>query len=303
MKTINQVIEELNPPKVETPPQPPFPIDDLKRTILLLGDLINLSLKQFSAEIRGSNEEIKQAIINMDMPEQTATDISPIVSSIESLQGSMNPEVTVQPTPIDLSPVVEALAKLETQPVSMPEIDLSPLAKQLTSLEKAIKAIKLPTPAPISLDLTPVMKAIQSLEKKLEPTPIDLTPVKEATENVEVAIRSLRFPVPTPVTQIDINPLRGSFKTTAVTVTSAATALPTTAQTNRRTVIVYNNDASVSIFLGGSTVTSSTGVPVAAGSYSPPFDIGASMTLYGITAAASVNVRVLEVSNDAVGSG
>jgi hypothetical protein len=106
--------------------------------------------------------------------------------------------------------------------------------------------------------------------------------------------------VPQPVTNININPLRGDFKTTAVTVTTTPTALPTTPLENRRALIVYNNSSST-IYLGGSSVTASNGLPLEASSYSPPFDAGAKMTLYGIVNSGTANVRVLEISNDAIG--
>jgi len=106
--------------------------------------------------------------------------------------------------------------------------------------------------------------------------------------------------VPQPVTNININPLRGDFKTTAVTVSTMATALPPTPLANRRALIVYNASSSI-VYLGGSDVTTSNGLPLEASTYSPPFDAGVKMTLYGIVSSGTANVRVLEISNEAIG--
>lgn len=82
----------------------------------------------------------------------------------------------------------------------------------------------------------------------------------------------------------------GSALATAVTVATSAVALPASALANRKSLCVYNN-GSAQVFLGGSAVTTSSGLPLGAGaSYCD--DVGSS-TLYAIS-AGSVNVRVLE---------
>ena len=194
---------------------------------------------------------------------------------------------------IDIQPLIKAIKSIKPEVL----IDNSGVRKAILELKSALK-IKVNTPDVI-VNTDKIEKAISKI--KLNEASIDTSKLQEATENVETAIRSLRFPVPTPVTQIDVNPLRGVFKTTAVTVTTSATALPTSSLSNRRSIIVYNNDASVTLYIGGSDVSATNGVPVTAGTYSAPVDAGSSMTLYGI-AASSINVRVLEMGNDAIGS-
>lgn len=76
------------------------------------------------------------------------------------------------------------------------------------------------------------------------------------------------------------------------TISTTAAVIPTTAQTNRRTMLVYNN-GSETVYLGGSTVTATTGYPLEPGQ-EKGFDIDAGLSLYGITSANSSDIRTLE---------
>lgn len=97
-----------------------------------------------------------------------------------------------------------------------------------------------------------------------------------------------------------------AVKSRAVTVTDEATRLDSSDE--RRTaagrlvnprdvqsVAVFNNGADT-VYLGGDDVTVANGCPVPAGTWGPGLDIDAAEELYGIAAAAEVEVRVLEVS-------
>lgn len=117
---------------------------------------------------------------------------------------------------------------------------------------------------------------------------------------VEIVSDRIPRPVANPVTNISINGLGGVAKSTAITVTSSATALPTSALTDRRGVVIFNNDSSTILYIGGADVTTTNGMPVPAQAYSPALDIGDNFTLYGI-ASGSINVRVLELSDIATG--
>jgi hypothetical protein len=83
----------------------------------------------------------------------------------------------------------------------------------------------------------------------------------------------------------------------AVTVTDAATRLDASTDGDDsmagQAIAVYNNGAST-VYLGGSTVTTATGVPVAASSWGPGMELSISDQLYGIVASGTVEVRVLE---------
>lgn len=90
------------------------------------------------------------------------------------------------------------------------------------------------------------------------------------------------------------NMLNGTFTGSSTTVTTTATAIPSSNATDRRSIILKNEGA-VTVYLGGSAVTSSTGFPLEAGD-TLPLDLGNDIILYGITASGSADVRTLEGS-------
>ena len=92
----------------------------------------------------------------------------------------------------------------------------------------------------------------------------------------------------------DENMLNGTVNAGTILVGTSATLLPASIFPNRKTWLMYN-DGSVSIFLGGSTVTSTTGIPVGTGTLSPRIDL-ANAKIYGITAAGNATARILEIS-------
>lgn len=92
----------------------------------------------------------------------------------------------------------------------------------------------------------------------------------------------------------NILPLGGLVLAGTIGVGTAIAAIPTSTLSGRKALILYN-DGTARVFLGGSAVTSTTGLPVASGDYSPSFDLGTTI-LYGVTSAGVGTVRVLEVS-------
>ena len=79
---------------------------------------------------------------------------------------------------------------------------------------------------------------------------------------------------------------------TQANVGTTPTALPTTALTNRRLLIVYNNSGG-DIYLGDATVTTANGFKlVDKGSFTISLD--ENVILYGIASAAGKDVRVFE---------
>jgi hypothetical protein len=81
---------------------------------------------------------------------------------------------------------------------------------------------------------------------------------------------------------------------------STAAAAPTTAATliiaasSRRTLTLYNN-GSVVVYIGGATVTSSTGFPIAAG-VELAIDDPTTNAIYGITASGTGDIRYLAIT-------
>lgn len=163
-----------------------------------------------------------------------------------------------------------------------------------------------------------VVSSQPSKKEKIQELKVDFSKVEDILEKIDDGINHLskkevslprtievsNFPptfVPTPVTNININPLRGFVHTTAATVTTNLTTLPTYGVLdNRRSIIVFNNSIQT-IYIGGSDVTISNGLPVPKNTYSPPLDAGPRMILYGMVSAGSSDVRVMEISNDAIG--
>ena len=174
-------------------------------------------------------------------------------------------------------------------------------AGQITNLltDIRIELVKLPKQFPrqsVSVDVEGIIESIEALHNEMKSFPKD-SPVIEFPDAISVN-NFPPFPVSSPVTHISINSLRGFVKTTAATVTTTLTTLPSYGVLdNRRSILVYNNSSNT-IYIGGSDVTSTNGMPVPASSYSPILDCGISMILYGIATAGSNDIRVLEVSDE-----
>lgn len=81
----------------------------------------------------------------------------------------------------------------------------------------------------------------------------------------------------------------------AVSVTDAATRLDSASKSDDRAgsdIAVYNA-GSVTVYLGSSSVTTATGIPLAAGAYYSE-SLDAVSRLYGIVASGTCEVRVRE---------
>lgn len=186
-------------------------------------------------------------------------------------------------------------------------VDMNPVVTSIKSLESTIKAQK-----------PPEVGVVQSLERLGKLISSDSKPkeTEDRTDELLDAIKSIKidapkfdfpksisvdnFPIqkyPNPVTHISINSLNGSVKTSAVSVTTSATQLPATSLAGRRSIMVYNNDASTTLFLGGADVTTTNGMPVPANSYSPILDAGDELDVYGIS-TGTINIRVLEIGDE-----
>lgn len=79
----------------------------------------------------------------------------------------------------------------------------------------------------------------------------------------------------------------------AISVGTTATALPASALAGRRSLLIYNNGASI-IYLGASAVTTAAGFPLLPGQ-AITLEIGA-LAVYGRVASGTVEARILEVA-------
>ena len=186
--------------------------------------------------------------------------------------------------------------------------NLKELEKYFASLEKTfnnlmlavqsmpqplIKLPKIEIPAQVKNDNPELMTLIEKLHDKLDNfQPRELKfPTKFEVSNFPPQM------IPQPVTNINVNPLQGIVKVTSATIGTSLTQLPSYGQLPmRRSIIIFNNSSNT-IYLGGSDVTTSTGVPVLTQSYSPSIDAGYNMILYGIASQAGNDVRVMEISS------
>lgn len=121
--------------------------------------------------------------------------------------------------------------------------------------------------------------------------PFDATAVNQQNQdgNVLVSIQN-------PSLVVTVDSPNTALKSTATTVSSgSATALPASALANRRGMIIANIDAAITVYIGDSSVTSATGVPLLAGA-SMPANVGPTNIVYAIAASGSPKVVTFEAS-------
>ncbi len=214
-------------------------------------------------------------------------------------------------TPEQLTAAIREMKDELTNTLRETRTNIEPISKAFDSLSQVLLTKK-------DFSDKNIVDALANLGKKLK------TPSKakdrtdeliKAISDIKVTAPEMEFPdsiaisnfpptkTPQPVTNININPLRGFIHTDAVSVSSSLTKIPDYGELiNRRSVQFYNNSSTVTVFIGGSTVTSSNGTPVPPLSYSPVIDASDKMLLYGVTSSSTANIRVMEISNDAIGT-
>ena len=205
--------------------------------------------------------------------------------------------------------VVRFPKKLET--FGKVEITNFPANNEAVTIVEAVNNLRREMPM--------VLKEAVKVKTTTTSTKIDFKPVLEALSDLREAISDIpqpeinypreisvnNFPaqlVPQPVTNINLNPLRGFAHTTSVTVGTTVTPLPSYGVlNNRRTLMIYNNGTNT-VFIGGSDITSNNGLPIIGSSFSPAIDAGPKLIIYGITSSGTSDVRVFEISNDNIGA-
>lgn len=234
---------------------------------------------------------------------------------------------TVQKIRVDLPSVFQIRGGVDVE--SLPPVQIanlrdlggyfSSLETRINRITDAIAQIKIEAPRTDTREITKTLqKSLSSLEKTISDLKESQTVTveggissedSEKLTGIEDAIRKFTdFEMnkitlaPPTVTNVNVNALNGAIKTTAATVTSTPTPLPTYGVlANRRSLVIYNNDPTATIYYGGSEVSTSNGIPIPALSYSPILDAGVSIIPYAVASTGSVNVRVMEISNSAKG--
>jgi hypothetical protein len=94
--------------------------------------------------------------------------------------------------------------------------------------------------------------------------------------------------------KVDARMDASSIATSAASVGTTAAALVASALSNRRRLLIQNLGANA-IFLGGASVTTSTGIRIPAGA-NVELEIGAGVNLHALCASGSADVRILEMA-------
>lgn len=244
-------------------------VDNIKVTNL---DEIKIPTVVIPKEVRVSN--LKDIVIPKPEKPQKV-DFTSLETRLNGLKSALDRVNDVLPS---LKP--QAFPKIEIpKQVSVKEAD-----KIIEEYKKGVKIL--------SDDLLALSKVIKAQESGFS-----------TNDRGEIEVSVKNFPpthIPTPVTNFNINALRGVPKSTVMNVLSTATPIPATPLTQRRSFSFYN-DSDNTVYIGGSDVTSVNGFPILAGTYSPPIEAGEHMIVYGI-ASSSSSIRVFEVSNDNEGN-
>lgn len=291
--------------------------------------LVRRVLTFFEGKIKNVEEVLKEIKLNTSNPVKVEThlDIGGIEKPLKQLETALSAMLRNMRIMVDTSEegkrIVSAVQQVEKaiKTIPQPKQTVFPAMKfpenvsvresgalitAIQRVETAIQSLSLassrPSSSPVSVDVKGVIEAIKELKKTIEDAP--KTEKTEFPQEIFVNPGSA-WPVPKipqPVTHMSINSLKGIVHTTAATVTTALTPLPIYGVLeNRRAVIIYNNSSTITIYVGGSDVTSNNGLPVPPNSYSPIFDAGIHMVIYGVTASGTANVRIGEISDEASG--
>ena len=254
------------------------------------------------------NKEVLELVVDRKEDNRLIDMVEKITKAIPILYKAM-------PRSVTLPRIFPIQGKVEvTRMPSVRITNINELEKYFHSLENNLRlwaqAASTAQPPQVNIpkieipkaDNKAIIEAIQNL--KIQVPKGDSKDIIDGLYKIQVAIGELvdkpTF-VPPTVTNVNINSLKGVALSTPVSVTGTATLLPAAPLVNRRSLIVYNNSAQT-LYIGGASVSTSNGLPIAAGTYSPSIDAGILMKVYGIVSGGSADVRVLEISNEASGN-
>lgn len=297
-------------------------IDLNARTRLLEEKRTKSLMEGFVQALGAKKDENKDGDYKMTvrLKQETDPNVTNLVDNIS--KGLILLYKAVKNVRIDLPKIYKVSGSVDVD--SLPPVkinNLQELGKYFQSMETRIEnltksivavanqpppTISVPKSAPVDPSLfSPVLKALQRLGDDLKDAaakPGDSGDIIRSIRHLDETMTAFANQpklTTAPVTNFNLNGLRGPVLSTAVNVTTTATPLPTHPLANRRSMIVFNNGGST-IYLGSSAVTVSSGLPVLSQTYSPAMDLGILSVLYGI-ASGTVETRVFEASMDSVG--
>lgn len=298
-------------------------VGELQKSQTLLDKISKISIPNTTPEIaailHGSVREITNSLDNLKTELLKIRENQGITfPEIQQVQGT----VTVDALPPDknmpemMMHMKEMNKKLENLSiVSLPEsTQLASLLDEIKGLSTKVGNIKLEVPAPkdkpIKFPEFPkqitinegqdIIDLLSGLKQAIDDLPGKLPKMEEFPTKISVD----NFPPqrwPLPVTNVNINSLRGPVLTTSMNVGSTATLTPAAPLENRRALIIYNN-SSQTVYIGGADVTTLNGFPIPANQFSASLDIGDRVSLYAIVSSSTSNIRIFEASMDAIGS-
>lgn len=249
-------------------------------------------------------QSVEKSISGIKLPEH-----SDVVKQLQSVEKAIKSipqpkEVKIPSFPkIPAFPKFPKFPKIPEYPKQISVKESKDIISSISNLERTILLLvkELPTnkaTKQVKLDLKPILDGLNSLEKVFKSVS------KQEKLEFPTKISVDNFPpqmIPQPVTNMSINALSGYIETTATTVSTTLTTLPSYGVLdNRRSIIIYNN-SSQTVYIGGSDVTVVNGLPVPKNTYSPPLDAGVKTILYGVVSADTSDVRCLEISDIAIG--
>lgn len=116
--------------------------------------------------------------------------------------------------------------------------------------------------------------------------------ITHASEEISAGIHASEH-VPVDAAGVEIFYKASTVLASAVSVATSATALPASALSGRRSLII-SNFGSGTIYLGAAGVTTAAGFPLLAGQ-SLALEVG-TLAIYGIVASGTVAARVMEIA-------
>lgn len=251
-------------------------------------------------DIKSYLDSVSQQITGMQLNVKNLKELKPYFDSLNNNIGEVQTEIITLLDAVKNMPQPQAVVIPDTFNINK----FDDLLSSFVDLKSALSAMSLQKPVTIpksfSVDkFDELLEGVEELKKGF-----NLLINKEVgtvgfpDKDIPVIVTNFKYPAP--VTHISLNSLKGPVLSTAVNVGTTATPLPGSPLQYRRAVVVFNNGANT-IYLGGANVTTSNGMPVPAATYAPALDSGVGSIIYGIVASGTVEARVLESSDYAMG--
>lgn len=289
-------------------------VNTFPKTFKRNNDAIKFHVTQeLESTVHGINKKLDEVILTIEESKYISPEKEPLKPVLMSLQKELKGALEVVQREVQANRIVfPKVQQIEgsVQVKNQQEFPIQKILTGLQSVEKAVRSVEIPKPQKI--DFPPFPEKIQLLEaetllSKLQEIKEQLVEIPKEKQKIEFPknISVDNFPpqkYPMPVTSININPLRGFAKSRNVTVSTTPAPLPDEVLSYRRSLVAYNNSSTETLYVGGSDVSGTNGMPVPPKSYSPAFDAGPRMIVYGVVATGSIDVRVLELSNENVGA-